>query len=217
MRPWVAQRYTYVLADRFLRAFEYIQFAAGLPCSIKPPPAESGPGAPPRSGPLGVQPDEKCCPCRLILSEVQPSAFTDFQNKRPHSRDALRPSFADRSPSTNAEGAGKAGWPHAPGAPAQKEFARARKPQVQAVTTGLPCAVVYGLYELSPVNHPVCHRHQRDAQASSRTWRRTSGRQDHTISPSAKSPLVSQRLHVHRIPASRVVTIAIRPSASEAG
>ena len=145
MRPWVAQRYTYVLADRFLRAFEYIQFAAGFPCSIKPPPAESGPGAPPRSGPLGVQPDEKCCPCRLILSEVQPSAFTDFQNKRPHSRDALRPSFADRSPSANAEGAGKAGWPHAPGAPAQKIFARAREPQVQAVTTGLPCAVVYGL------------------------------------------------------------------------
>jgi len=104
MRPCVAQRYTYVLADRFLRAFEYIQFAAGIPCSIKPPPAESGPGAPPRSGPLGVQPDEKCCPCRLIPSEVQPSAFTDFQNKRPHARDALRPSFADRSPSTNAEG-----------------------------------------------------------------------------------------------------------------
>ena len=134
MRPWVAQRYTYVLADRFLRAFEYIQFAAGLPCSIKPPPAESGPGAPPRSGPLGVQSDEKCCPCRLIPSEVQPSAFTDFQNKRPHSRDALRPSFADRSPSTNAEGAGKAGWPHAPGAPAQKIARRAREPQVQAET-----------------------------------------------------------------------------------
>ena len=142
----------------FSERLNIFNFAAGLPCSIKPPPAESGPGAPPRSGPLGVQPDEKCCPCRLILSEVQPSAFTDFQNKRPHSRDALRPSFADRSPSTNAEGAGKAGWPHAPGAPAQKIFARAREPQVQAVTTGLPCAVVYGLYALSPVNHPVCHR-----------------------------------------------------------
>jgi hypothetical protein len=29
--------------------------------------------------------------------------------------------------------------------------------------TGLPCAVVYGLYALSPVNHPVCHRRPRDA------------------------------------------------------
>ena len=72
----------------------------------------------------------------------------------------------------------------APGAPAQRKFARAREPQVQTVTTGLPCAVVYGLYELSSVNHPVCHRRPRDAQASSRTWRRTLGRQDHTTSPS---------------------------------
>ena len=63
----------------------------------------------------------------------------------------------------------------APGAPAQKEFARAREPQVQTVATGLPCAVVYGLYALSSVNHPVCHRHQRDAPASSRTWRRGLG------------------------------------------
>src|ERR1700741_1009512 len=36
--------------------------------------------------------------------------------------------------------------------------------------------------------------------ASSPTWRRTLGRQDHTTSPSAKSPLVSQHLRVHRIP-----------------
>jgi hypothetical protein len=35
--------------------------------------------------------------------------------------------------------------------------------RVQAVTTGLPCAMVYGLYALSPVNHPVCHRHPCDA------------------------------------------------------
>src|SRR6202008_1662719 len=33
----------------------------------------------------------------------------------------------------------------APGAPAQKWIARARKPQVQAVTTGLPCAMVLRL------------------------------------------------------------------------
>jgi hypothetical protein len=48
-------------------------------------------------------------------------------------------------------------------------------PQVQAVTTGLPRTVVYGLYVLSPVNHSVCHRHQHDAlgiiaNLSARPW-----------------------------------------------
>ena len=85
-----------------------------------------------------------------------------------------------------AEGTGKAGWPLHPGLPRKKEFARARKPQVQAVTTGLPCAMVYGLYVISPVNHPVCHR--RLALISRKAWRQTSGRQDHTTSPSAKRP-----------------------------
>ena len=88
----------------------------------------------------------------------------------------------------------------APGAPAQKGFARARKPRVQAVTTGPPCAVVYGLYALSPVNPSVCHRRPRDAQASSPAWRRTLGRQDHTISPSASMPHVHRHRSVHRIP-----------------
>jgi hypothetical protein len=44
------------------------------------------------------------------------------------------------------------------------------------------------------------------------------GRQDHTISPSAiGAARQARRLHVHRIPASHLVTIAKRPSASEAG
>src|ERR1700758_1598099 len=43
------------------------------------------------------------------------------------------------------------------------------------------------------------------------------GRQDHATSPSAPAPIVSRHLRVHRIPASRVVTIAIRPSSIEAG
>ena len=82
-----------------------------------------------------------------------------------HSRGALRPSYASASPSSRTEGAGKAGWPHAPGAPAQKKFARAREPQVQAVITpAFPAQWFYGLYELSSVNHPVCHRRPRDAQ-----------------------------------------------------
>jgi hypothetical protein len=39
----------------------------------------------------------------------------------------------------------------------------------------------------------------------------------HDFAVHERAPLVSQRLHVHRISASRVVTTAIRPSASEAG
>jgi len=128
-----------------------------------------------------------------------------------YSRGSFCPSSASSLSLSIREGAGKAGWPHAPGAPAQKKFARAREPQVQAVTTGPPCAVVYGLYALSPVNHSVCHRHRRDAQASSPTWRQTLGRQDHTISPSVKERRSSVSAFTSTAFRSTFVTIAIRP------
>jgi hypothetical protein len=53
------------------------------------------------------------------------------------------------------------------------------------------------------------HCHELDAKAL--------GRQDHTISPSASVPLVNRHIRVHRIPASRVVTTAIRPSGKRGG
>jgi hypothetical protein len=60
-------------------------------------------------------------PCHVVLRRVKrPSAFENLSNRRPLSRGALRPSFADRLTSIDCEGAGKAGWPHAPGAHAQK-------------------------------------------------------------------------------------------------
>src|SRR5581483_4838117 len=43
------------------------------------------------------------------------------------------------------------------------------------------------------------------------------GRQDHTISPSASLPLVNSHKSVHRLPASRLVTTANRPSATKGG
>src|SRR5579883_587885 len=102
----------------------------------------------------------------------------------------------------------------APGAPAQKIAQRARKPRVQAVTTGLPCAMGYGLYVISPVNLADCHRHRRDAKHHRQLSAEPLGRQDHTISPSAKAAARQvQQLRVHRIPASHLVTIAKRPSA----
>jgi hypothetical protein len=46
---------------------------------------------------------------------------------------------------------------------------------------------------------------------------KASGRQDHTISPYASLPIVTRHARVHRIPASRVVTFAIRPSENRGG
>src|SRR5579862_4811290 len=53
------------------------------------------------------------------------------------------------------------------------------------------------------------HRRQLDARAL--------GRQDHTISLSASAPIVTWHIRVHRIPASRLVTFAIRPSENRGG
>ena len=100
----------------------------------------------------------------------------------------------------NEEGAGKTGWPLHPGLPRKTIAQRARKPRVQAVTTGLPCAMVYGLYVISPVNLADCHRHRRDAKHHRQLSAEPLGRQDHTISPSAPVPLVNRHVRVHRIP-----------------
>ncbi len=68
------------------------------------------------------------------------------------------------------------------------------------------------------MNPLVCHRRRpRCASIIGLLDAGVSGRQDHTISPSVSAPLVGRRFHVHRIPASRVVTTAIRPSSIEAG
>jgi len=101
------------------------------------------------------------------------------------SRRYLGPSFASSVTLFETEGAGKAGWPLHPGPPRKGICASARRPQVQAGSAGLPCAVVYGLYALSPVNQRlppssaqcVCRILANLAPA----W----ARQDHTTSPSA--------------------------------
>jgi hypothetical protein len=55
-------------------------------------------------------------------------------------------------------------------------------------SSGLPCAMVYGLYVISPVTMLGCHR--RLARHLPRDLAPASERQDHTISPSAAMPLV---------------------------
>jgi hypothetical protein len=70
------------------------------------------------------------------------------------------------------------------------------------ITPAFPAQWFYGLYALSPVNHPVCHRRPREAcQLRLDLSARFLGRQDHTISPYASPPLVERHLYVHRIPA----------------
>jgi len=74
--------------------------------------------------------------------------------------------------------------------------------------------MAYGLYVISLGTGLSCSHHPRDHPASLTP---ASGCQDHTTSPSASVPFVrtiarTRRQSVHRIPASRVVTIAIRPS-----
>jgi len=67
---------------------------------------------------------------------------------------------------------------------------------------------------ISPGTGLDCPRHRTRTFTPSCSLASASGGQDHTISPSTLMVLVLHRLRVHRIPASRVVTIAIRPLSS---
>ena len=104
------------------------------------------------------------------------------------------------------------------GSRAKKICASARKPQVQAVTTGLPCAVVLRLIRTLlgepfrlPPSSARCEQHHRRFSAGLRGARTTRLRRPHRCRSSVR------HIRVHRIPASRLVTTAIRPSAGEAG
>jgi hypothetical protein len=104
----------------------------------------------------------------------------------------------------------------APGALAQRKFARARKPQVQADT--LRPSLRSGLRLIrtllgEPSRLPPSPRAHLAQSLAPDLWgaRTTRLRRPHQ----RRSSVSASR--VHRIPASRLVTIAIRPSASEAG
>src|SRR5690242_21954053 len=105
-------------------------------------------------------------------------------------------------------------------------MARQQTKKLAAVTTGaadhpaFPARWCYGLYVIS-LGHraflPPSSRLSRQRNLSP-----ASGRQDHTISPSASAPFVrtknrARRCRGHRIPASRIVTIARAPLSIEAG
>ena len=96
------------------------------------------------------------------------------------SRGAKRPSFALALPSRDGRARGMPGAGRTHGPPAEKKQA--------AVTTGqprhpgIPRAMVYGLYVLSPGTGLVCPRHRRIITTGLAS---ASGGQDHTISLSA--------------------------------
>jgi hypothetical protein len=92
-------------------------------------------------------------------------------------------------------------------------MARLQQEKQAAVTTGsagsagIPCAMVYGLYVISPGTGLSCPRHPQDAKRVFADLASASGGQDHTTSPSASATFVRRAIRVHRIPASRIVTI----------
>jgi hypothetical protein len=106
----------------------------------------------------------------------------------------------DKSPSKNAEGAGKAGWPLHPGPRAKEICASARTTGTGGDHTGLPRAMVYGLYVFSPVNRPLPPSPSRSFSAIREDLAPAWARQDHTTSPSANVPYVYRHIPVHRIP-----------------
>ena len=149
--------------------------------------------------------------------EPRPSRRTGHENAATTSslsRDEFRPSFASFIPSEN-RGCREGRVAAAPGAPAQKKLARARKPQVQADTLRPSPRSGLRLIRALPgepafatvVGAMRKHRRQLSACIGA------PGPHDFAVRVDAARP---QHLRVHRMPASRVVTFAIRPLA-EAG
>jgi hypothetical protein len=79
-----------------------------------------------------------------------------------HSRGLIGPSFARNSRPLQSEGAGNAGRPMRPPPHVQWVVVeRTRVSQVTPESPGIPRAMVYGLYVLSPVTGLSCHRRRR--------------------------------------------------------
>jgi hypothetical protein len=95
---------------------------------------------------------------------------------------------------------------------ARKIARRARDHRYRRKHSGLPCAVVYGLLRALPGETRLCcHRRRRDAKHHHQlgTCIRAPGPHDFAVRLRVAR---LQHIRVHRIPASRFVTIAIRPS-----
>jgi hypothetical protein len=74
---------------------------------------------------------------------------------RSRSRGAFRPSYSINFTLLKAEGARKAGWPLHPGAPRKKLREERENHRYRRKHSGLPCAMVYGLYVISSVSQLI--------------------------------------------------------------
>ncbi len=85
--------------------------------------------------------------------------------------------------------------------PSREKIARKREDhRYRRNHTGLPCAVVYGLYVISSVNLADCHRPPRCACASSALAPAFGAPGPHDFARPPRVPLVSQLPRVHRNP-----------------
>ena len=130
---------------------------------------------------------------------------------RPRSRGGCRPKLCIISALEKPRAQGEPGGRCTRGLRAKRLREARESPQVQAVATGPPCAVVYGLYVISPVNQllppssPRCFGHRRQLGACMGA----PGPHDFAVRRMCRSstgPSPSTAFH----PTS--VTIAIRPS-----
>jgi hypothetical protein len=98
---------------------------------------------------------------RGISIRISDNAFPESAVSR--SRRVFRARFAGSVHLLKSEGAGKTGCALHPRSRVQNAQTKTHTSiQVQRRQSGLPCAMVYGLYALSPVTGLSCHRHPRN-------------------------------------------------------
>ncbi len=129
------------------------------------------------------------------------------------SRGGIRPSFSRHVALLDEEGAGNAGCTLHPRSRVQFALRKAHTSiQVQRRQSGIPCANGFTAYTELSLGTGFLAPIASVMRSIIADLTPASGRQDHTALPYANVPFAFRHLRVHRIPASRFVTIAKRPS-----
>src|SRR5882672_9112358 len=102
------------------------------------------------------------------------------------------------SPPGNKRAQGKPGARCTRGLVRKSRYKNAHEHTGSAEASGLPCAMVYGLFRALPGEPSSIATVT--SQITSAKLSASVGRQDHTTSPSARVTLVSRNFRVHRIP-----------------
>jgi hypothetical protein len=122
------------------------------------------------------------------------------EDVRPHSRGAMRPSFASIGTLDKKRAQGKPGARCTRGLVCKKTIEkRTRAYRFSGGNPAFPAQWVTAYSELSPVTGLSCHRHPPEVLLPANLTP-ASGRQDHTASASATAAFVIRRHRVHRIP-----------------